>query len=96
MPEFRGAYGPTGESSEPKRGSLNAFLVERYCLYAWNRQKLYRAEIHHLPWPLQPGAAAVEANTMAEPLGFALPPEADVTHYARMAKVLVWPPERLK
>jgi uncharacterized protein YqjF (DUF2071 family) len=96
MPEFRGAYGPTGEAAAPRVRSLDAFLTERYCLYAWNRQKLYRTEVHHLPWPLHPAAALVESNTMAEPLGFALPLEADLVHYARMLKVLVWPPERLK
>lgn len=96
MPEFRGAYGPAGDVQTAKPRSLESFLCERYCLYAWNRRKLYRAEIHHLPWPLQPGAALVEENTMAEPLGLSLPMEADLVHYARMLKVLVWPPERLK
>jgi hypothetical protein len=58
--------------------------------------KLYRTEVHHLPWPLQPAEAVVERNSIAEPLGFALPLEADLVHYARMLKVLVWPPERLR
>lgn len=96
MPEFRAEYGPTAPPRAARRGSLEEFLAERYCLYAWNRDRLYRAEIHHLPWALQPAAVAIECNTMAEPLGLALPAAPDLTHFSQLLKVLVWAPERLR
>ena len=34
-------------------GSLEFFLTERYCLDTEHKGKLYRARIHHQPWPLQ-------------------------------------------
>jgi len=53
--EFRAQYRPAGEAFRTARGSLEHFLTERYCLYAVDsHQRIYRAEIHHLPWPLQP------------------------------------------
>ncbi len=46
-------------------GSLEAFLVERYCFYTEDGGRLYRGEIHHPPWELQRGEARVDLNTMA-------------------------------
>ena len=76
-------------------GSLEHFLCERYCLYAATRKRLYRADIHHLPWTLQAASADVELNTMAQTAGIDLPAAADLMHFSRTLKVLVWAPERL-
>jgi uncharacterized protein YqjF (DUF2071 family) len=95
MPEWRGTYRPIGPAKTATPGSLAEFLAERYCLYAWNRRRLYRSEIHHLPWPLQPAEAQIEVDTMCQPLGIDTPIEADVLHFSRSLKVLIWPPERL-
>jgi uncharacterized protein YqjF (DUF2071 family) len=95
MPEWRGSYRPVAPIKTATPGSLADFLVERYCLYAWNRGRLYRAEIHHLPWLLQDAEAEIEVNTMAQPLGLNVPPQPDVLSFSRTQKVLVWPPERL-
>jgi uncharacterized protein YqjF (DUF2071 family) len=96
--EFRGAYRPIGDAAAPARGSLEEFLTNRYCLYAWRRGRLMRAEIHHGPWPLAPAEAEVETNTMGAPLGIDLaaleresgPP---LRHYAAGMDVVVWMPE---
>ena len=95
MPEFRARYAPTGEPQEARPRSLYSFLCERYCLYAWNRGRLYRGEIHHLHWPLQPAEIEIEKNTMAVPTGLRLPAQPDIVQYSRTLKVLVWPPERM-
>src|SRR4051812_39288867 len=67
--EFVASYGPTGPVRVANPGSLDSFLTDRYCLYAWNRKKLYRCEVHHLPWPLQEAQAAVKSNSMASIAG---------------------------
>ncbi len=95
MPEFRALYGPVAPVKPATPGSLSEFLAERYCLYAYNRKRLYRAEIHHLPWPLQQADADIGTNTMAEPVGFPIPSRPDLMQYSRAIKVLVWGPERL-
>ncbi len=96
MPEWRGSYRPVAPVRRAVPGSLAEFLVERYCLYAWSRGRLYRADIHHLPWPLQEAEAQIEMDTMTQPLGIELPPQPDVMQFSRSQKVLVWPPERLR
>jgi len=95
MPEWRGVYRPIAPVKTATPGSLAEFLTERYCLFAWNRGRMYCADIHHLPWPLQAAAAEIELDTMAQPLGLDLPPEPDVMHFSRALKVLIWPPERI-
>ncbi len=90
--EFKARYRPTGKVFHPQRGTLEYFLTERYCLYAIDtRGRLRRAEIHHPPWPLQPGEALFERNTMAAACGIALPDSAPLLHFARRLDVLVWP-----
>jgi uncharacterized protein YqjF (DUF2071 family) len=94
--ELVARYGPAGPVAGSRPGSLDHFLTERYCLYATvGDGRLYRAEIHHPPWPLQPGAAALERNTMAAAAGFTLPSDPPVLHFARRLDVVVWPPRRL-
>lgn len=93
--EFAAQYGPTRPVRTAIPGSLAAFLTDRYCLYAWNRGKLYRSEIHHLPWPLQEAHAVVETNTMAEVAGIKIDEDQSICQFSRRLKVLLWAPERL-
>jgi uncharacterized protein YqjF (DUF2071 family) len=85
-------YRPAGPRFRAVPGSLEHFLTERYRLYASDeRRRIYRADIHHLPWPLQPAEAATEINTMTRPLGIELPPQPPLLHFAARQDVLVWP-----
>ena len=93
--DFSATYGPIGPVRTAISGSLESFLTDRYCLYACNRNKLYRSEIHHLPWPLQPAQAAVETNTVAKVAGIEIDEAECIAHFSRKLKVLLWAPERL-
>jgi uncharacterized protein YqjF (DUF2071 family) len=93
--EFSARYAPEGPAARPAPGSLEHFLVERYCLYAPAPSgRLYRAEIHHAPWPLQPASAAIEANTVAAAAGVRLPGGPPLLHFARRLDVVAWAPHR--
>jgi len=86
-------YWPAGAPASPVAGTLEHWLTERYCLYAAGAAgRLYRAEIHHPPWPLEPAEAELERNTMADAAGIALPGAAPLLHFARRQDVVVWPP----
>jgi uncharacterized protein len=93
--EFDAEYSPAASVFNAAPGSLEDFLSERYCLYAVQGKRLYRAEIHHLPWPLQPASANIATNTMAAAAGIDLPDTPPLLHYAEHLEVLVWTPERL-
>ena len=92
---FRGRYQPVAPTRVSTPGSLEYWLTERYCLYAANRSgRLFRGEIHHQPWPLQPAEAEIELNTMAAAHGIALAGK-PLCHFAGDLDVVAWPLERL-
>ena len=87
---FEGSYRSTGPVMPAPPGSLEYFLAERYCLYTLDeRQDVYRANIHHPPWPLQAAEATIELNTMA-PDRIELPDEEPLLHFARRQDVVAW------
>ena len=91
---FSGEYGPAGDAAAAAPGSLEHFLTERYCLYARHRARLYRADIHHRPWPLQEADATIDLNTMPPD---AIPLEGEpLLHFSRRQDVVVWPLERVQ
>jgi uncharacterized protein YqjF (DUF2071 family) len=78
-------------------GTLDYFLTERYCLYNVGAHfRVYRLEIHHLPWKLQPAEATITTNTMAEAAGIRLPSVAPVLHFSARQDAIAWAPETLE
>ena len=86
-------YRPTGPVYRAQARTLDYFLTERYCLYSANpRGALFRCEVAHSPWPLQPAEASVRRNTMTRQLLFDPPAEMPVLHYADYQEVVAWKP----
>jgi uncharacterized protein YqjF (DUF2071 family) len=91
--QFEGRYWPISPPRRWEKGGLEYFLTERYCLYTIYRERVLRAYIHHLPWPLQNADAEIERNTVALADGIQLPAEKPLLHYSRELEVLIWWPE---
>jgi uncharacterized protein YqjF (DUF2071 family) len=84
------SYRPTGPVGQAGPGTLEHFLTERYCLYTEHQRELYRAEIHHGPWPLQAAEAELRENTLA-PVALEGEP---LLHYSERQDVVIWSLER--
>jgi len=94
---LRAAYGPASEIYHAESGSLDHFLVERYCLFTRSRSgEMGFIDVHHLPWPLQRAAARLEVNTMAVAAGVALPEQQPLVHFAHALEVVAWNRRPLK
>jgi uncharacterized protein YqjF (DUF2071 family) len=94
--EFSASYRPSGAVTHSKPGTLDHWLTERYCLYAVDTaRRLYRAEIHHHPWPLQPAEVEIDRDTMAAAAGLTLPAEPGRLSFSRRLDVVAWAPERV-
>jgi len=92
---FVARYRPIGPAYQAAPGSLESWLTGRYCLYAANRHgQVWRGEIDHSPWPIQPAEAEVDTNSIATPLGIRLT-GAPLLHFTRRLDVVAWAPERL-
>jgi uncharacterized protein len=82
-----------GEALPPApSGSLEFFLIERYCLYAAHGDRLYRARIFHAPWPLRRATLLSYASTMMASHGLPVPSGEPLLHYqAAPLHVAIWP-----
>lgn len=93
--EFVGRYAPESPKTfHASKGNIEYFFVERYCLYTGHGPHIGRANIHHLPWPLQRAKANIKTNTMAQASGIELPDAKPHLLFAKEMDVLVWPLER--
>ena len=93
---FHATYGPTGAVFQAQPGTLEHWLTERYCLYAQSGSGgLYRAEIHHAPWPLQPGTASIEHNDMLVVHNLPDAGSPSLVHFTQKLDVIVWLPTRV-
>ena len=91
--EFSAEYAPTSEPYEAEAGSLEHWLTERYCLFARSpRGQLYRADVHHHPWPLQRAEARIGRNDLPVPHGIEIEGPPHLLHFSRRIDVIVWSP----
>jgi len=81
-------FGDTLPYSHP--GSLEFFLTERYCLYSEKDGELYRARIHHEPWPLQEATVSRLSSSMIEALDLPGPKDEPLVHYCEKISVDIW------
>jgi uncharacterized protein YqjF (DUF2071 family) len=93
---YRG-LGPTRKNADGNSGSLEYFLLERSCLFTRNRAgQAVRANLHHVPWPLEDAEAEIERNDLAKAIGIDLPDQDPVLHYSRRLAVYIWPAELVR
>lgn len=84
---FSARYRGHGQLFHAEPGTLEYFLCERYCLYTADGGRLYRAEIHHLPWDLQRGDAEIARNTLSP---VPLPDEDPHVLFSPRQDMVVW------
>jgi uncharacterized protein YqjF (DUF2071 family) len=93
---YRG-LGPSRRLAESGAGTLEYFLMERYCLFSSNRAgQPIRANLHHVSCPLEEAEAQIEQNDLGDVLGLRLPAQEPVLHYSRRLAVYVWPAELVR
>lgn len=85
-----GRYRPTGEVQLTQRGTLDHWLTERYCMYPVTPSgRVFRGEIDHVQWPVQPAEAEIEDDTMLAPLGLK-PADRPILQFVRRLDVRIW------
>jgi uncharacterized protein len=90
---YRPTEGPVGPAVP---GTIDHFLCERYILYAQDEQRqLYRARVHHQPYPLQRAEVVALDETLVWAAGIRRPEGAGLRHYAREVNVKVYPLEKV-
>jgi uncharacterized protein YqjF (DUF2071 family) len=85
-------YGPTDmPPSRAQVGSLEFFLVERYLLYTADEEhNLYRARVHHQPYPIQRAEVQEIEDTLLWAAGIRKQEQPQHRHYAREVNVKIY------
>jgi uncharacterized protein YqjF (DUF2071 family) len=95
--DFSARYRAAGKGFRPQTGTLEHFLAERYCLYAVSpSQRVYRLEIHHKPWLLQPAEAQLDAVQLFTAAGLTPPTSQPLLHFSPVQEMIGWLPDRVK
>jgi uncharacterized protein len=95
--DFEAAWRVGDELGEARPGSLDFFLVERYCLYSAHKGRLYRARIFHRPWTLHSASLLSCRSTMLESQGLPAPGDEPLLHQqGEPLRVRVWPRIRVR
>lgn len=89
--EFEIQYKPTSGVFYSKPNTLESFLTERYCFYTESKKGLYRADVHHLPWPLQLAEGEISKNSVLQGLKPSTS-EKPLMHYSTGVDVVSWNP----
>lgn len=93
---FAGKYRPLGEPFYAQAGSLEHFLVERYCFYSSDPDgRIYRGDIQHQPWALQTAELELSHNSLHEPWDIPLSGE-PLLHYGRYLNVRAFLPRLIR
>lgn len=89
-------YAPVeGPVTHAAPGTLEHFLMERYILYSEDeRRQLYRARVHHQPYPIQRVQVDALEETLVWAAGIKRPESPAYRHYASEVNVKVYPLER--
>jgi uncharacterized protein YqjF (DUF2071 family) len=89
-------YAPSsGIVRQAAPGTLDHFLAERYVLYARSAERLYRARVHHSPYPLQDAEIHALEETLVWAAGLKRPEAIPIRHYSAGVQVEVFAPETL-
>lgn len=89
--QFRGRYRPLEPLPPSQRSELEAWLTERYCLFAADASgRVYAGEVHHQRWPLERAEVEIESSSMIEAAGLPSPTGPPLVHFARKLDVVAW------
>ncbi|MGH9589033.1 MAG: YqjF family protein [Terracidiphilus sp.] len=88
---FAAEYQPVSAVYEADPGGLEHWLTERYCFFTVVSGKVFRTDIHHVPWPTQKTEAEISVNTLAAAARLPLEGPPALAGYVEQQEVLVWP-----
>ena len=93
---FAATYAPAGPSPTATPQSLEHWLTNRYVVFSdFATTGLWRADIHHRPWSLQPATARFDSLGVAAAAKVSVGGEPALLHYVADMQVLIWGPQRL-
>jgi hypothetical protein len=92
---FAATYRPTGPIASAATGSFDDWATNRLRLFSADRSgRIWRGEIDHARWPLQPADGEIDAAPLAAVHGLRLPDDPPRLLFSRRLDVHGWLPVR--
>lgn len=83
-------YKLIGKSTVHAKGSIDHWLLERYALWSYKFDTLFRGDIHHKEWKVQPAEVNIDQETVTSFLPNNVYTTQPLVHYARSKRVFIW------
>ncbi|HYB94541.1 MAG TPA: DUF2071 domain-containing protein [Vicinamibacterales bacterium] len=93
---FAATYRATGPGEVAAPGTLDHFLTERYSLYSSDGTRIWREDIFHARWNLQPAEAQIEHNSMIAAAGVRAVAHPPKLHFGAFQDVRFWWPVQVR
>lgn len=93
---FAATYQPIGTPYHSLPGTLDHFLTERYSLYSASGKRIWRGDIYHPRWNLQPAAAQIDVNSMIAAANVGHVGTDPVLQFSEFVDVRIWWPVRVR
>lgn len=85
-------YKPISKPNPAAKGSLDEWLVERYCLFTITKKGVpLRCNILHRSWLLQDVEVEIHKNTILSALNISPATNEVIMHFSKRADVSIWP-----
>ena len=94
--EFHVIYHPEDLLFEAEPGTLDHWLLERYCMYSFVGKSLFRGDIHHDKWKVRRGKADITSNTLAPFLPNSVFNQKPIIHFAKRRRFMFFPLKKVK
>lgn len=85
--KFEAAFQVNTERKMDIKSPLSTWLAERYSMYSVRGGKLYRGDIHHLPWHIWEAAGSVEHHNLLP----VRPVQQPLMHYTSSKRMWIYP-----
>ncbi|WP_163581342.1 YqjF family protein [Gracilibacillus saliphilus] len=91
LKELSVCYRPVSEAYYPERDSLSYWLLERYVLWSYRNNFLFKGSIHHKKWKVRDTVVDIETENIMPEFAKGKVIKKPIFHYAYSKRVLFWP-----
>lgn len=93
---FEAVYQPFSPIFMPEKGSVDWWLLERYCFWLQKGHSIYRGDIHHSRWRAARAECSIKNNTMASFLPCDVFSGQPLFHFSHKKNVFIWPLKKVR
>jgi len=85
------SYQPSGKLFIPEEGTIDHWLMNRFALWSYKYDTLFRGDIHHKQWKVQHADLDIDKETITSFMPNNASISKPLAHYAKSKRVLIWP-----